>query len=107
MAGKIVVVLFLLLLLMGGEDGFALCISRKLMVDVGREERVDHMAAEAVPRELEVEQAAATESSAAADPGVENHHSIPRESWDSGQNKNGPAAGVQSYKDGNAAGNHG
>ncbi|KAK4432480.1 hypothetical protein Salat_1010100 [Sesamum alatum] len=73
----------------------------RLMVDVGREKRLDHMAAEAVPRELEVKQA-----EAAADPGVENHHSIPRESWDSGQNKNGPAADVQS-KDGKAAGNHG
>lgn len=103
MAAKIVVVvLVLLLLLMGGENGVALSINRKLRVVVEREERVHHIAAQVE----KVDQTAATESSAAADPGVENHHSIPRESWDNGQNKNGPAADVQN-SDGNSAGSHG
>ncbi|KAI3447545.1 hypothetical protein Pfo_004210, partial [Paulownia fortunei] len=108
---KIVAVLFLLLLLMAGEIAVALSINRKLMVDMEWEERVDS-AAQAVRSDKKANQAAARESSgtaaaasAAEEPEIKNHHTIPRESWDSGQNQNGPAADVQN-KDGTSADNH-
>ncbi|CAK9143524.1 unnamed protein product [Ilex paraguariensis] len=45
-------------------------------------------------------------SSAYDDPDVNNHHAIPRQSWDSSQNPNGQATGTQS-QDGTSVNSHG
>ncbi|KAG8374205.1 hypothetical protein BUALT_Bualt11G0106800 [Buddleja alternifolia] len=104
MAKKIMVILFFILLLMGaGEMAFGFSVNRKLMVDVERKEGVNMAAPAAATKSSAVDVAA---SAAAADVDLNNHHNIPRESWDRGQNPNGPADVVQD-NDGNYAGNHG
>lgn len=110
----IAAVLFLLMLLTEGETTVALPANRKILG-----ETFNHIGAEAGRSERKANQVAApaTESSttaatvAASDSGdidVKNHHNIPRESWDSGQNQNGPAADdVQSNGgEGDSVNNH-
>lgn len=84
MAWKIngVALLFLLLLLMGGDTAIAVSTHRKLIVDVGWEE-VNKGAAAGRESSSSVSVSAAA---AVGDVDINNHHTIPIGSWDSGQN---------------------
>lgn len=77
-----VTLLFLLLLMMRGETAIAVSTHRKLVVDVQWE--VSKVAAPAW-REISAS-ASASASVSAGDVDINNHHTIPIGSWDSGQN---------------------
>lgn len=74
----VTLLMFLLLLMMRGETAIAVSTHRKLVVDVQWE-----VSKGAAPAWRET---SASASASAGDVDINNHHSIPIGSWDSGQN---------------------